>query len=77
MYATLMSIQNLGGGAAGLAAAGLMTAFGITATDFSLLWLLLLLLIVPNLLSLLTLPYMPRQALDAAQSEAAQDSQEH
>lgn len=75
LYALLMSVSNLGSGAAGLSAAGLIAWLGITATNFSMLWLLLLLLILPNLLSLLTLPYLPRQALGFDKPEVVQ--QEH
>ena len=45
-------------------AAGMMLLLGITSTNFTFLWLLLLLLALPNLSSLICLPYLPAVALE-------------
>ena len=69
MYAALMSISNAGSGAAGLVAAGVIPLLGISATNFKYLWLLLVLLMIPNLLSLLCLPHLPRLAMGEVHSK--------
>ena len=72
LYAALMSVSNLGSTVAGLAAAGLMPLLGIT--DFKLLWMLILLLILPNLLSLLFLPHLPAAALKVETDDKRQSN---